>query len=80
MGLKKNRKVNRGETLEKLCVPDEELKVHLREYGWINVFRLVAKNGRTDYIGTNMGLPTRDRIETIIKARWKIEVYHQELK
>ncbi|MBL8687394.1 MAG: transposase, partial [Alphaproteobacteria bacterium] len=24
--------------------------------------------------------PSRDRIETIIKARWKIEVYHRELK
>lgn len=24
--------------------------------------------------------PSRDRIEAIIKARWKIEVYHRELK
>ena len=80
MGLKKNRKVNRGETLEKLHIPDEGLQVHLRGYGWITVFRFVAKNGRTDYIGTNMENPSRDRIETIIKARWKIEVYHRELK
>ena len=79
MGLKKNRKVNRGETLEKLHIPDEGLKIHLRGYGWITVFRFVAKNGRTDYIGTNMENPSRDRIETIIKARWKIEVYHREL-
>ncbi|MBL9029331.1 MAG: transposase [Caedimonas sp.] len=80
MGLKKNRKVNRGETLEKLPIPDEGLKVHLRGYGWITVFRFVAKNGRTDYIATNRENPSRDRIETIIKARWKIEVYHRELK
>jgi hypothetical protein len=80
MGLKKNRKVNRGETLEKLLIPDEGLKVHLRGYGWMTVFRFVAKNGRTDYIGTNMDNPSRDRIETIIKVRWKIEVYHRELK
>lgn len=80
MGLKKNRKVNRGETLEKLHIPDEGIKVHLRGYGWITVFRFVAKNGRTDYIGTNMENPSRDRIEAIIKARWKIEVYHRELK
>lgn len=80
MGLKKNRKVNRGETLEKLHIPDEGLRVHLRGYGWITVFRFVAKNGRTDYIGTNMENPSRDRIEAIIKARWKIEVYHRELK
>jgi hypothetical protein len=80
MGLKKNRKVNRGETLEKLHIPDEGLKIHLRGYGWITVFRFVAKNGRTDYIGTNMENPSHDRIKTIIKARWKIEVYHRELK
>lgn len=80
MGLKKNRKVNRGETLEKLHITDEGLKVHLRGYGWITVFRFVAKNGRTDYIGTNMEDPSRDRIEKITKARWKIEVYHRELK
>jgi hypothetical protein len=80
MGLKKNRKVNRGETLEKLHIPDEGIKVHLRGYGWITVFRFVAKNSRTDYIGTNMENPSRDRIEAIIKARWKIEVYHRELK
>lgn len=80
MGLKKNRKVNRGETLEKLHIPDEGLRVHLRGYGWMTVFRFVAKNGRTDYIGTNMENPSRDRIDAIIKARWKIEVYHRELK
>jgi hypothetical protein len=80
MGLKKNRKVNRGETLEKLHIPDEGLKIHLRGYGWITVFRFVARNGRTDYIGTNMENPSRARIEAVIKARWKIEVYHRELK
>ncbi|WVX66033.1 IS701 family transposase domain protein [Candidatus Bealeia paramacronuclearis] len=80
MGLKKNRKVNRGETLEKLDIPDEGLKVHLRGYGWITVFRFVAKNGRTDYIGTNRDNPSRDHIELVMKSRWKIEVYHRELK
>ena len=80
MGLKKNRKVNRGETLEKLDIPDEGLKVHLRGYGWITVFRFVAKNGRTDYIATNRDNPSRDQIELVMKSRWKIEVYHRELK
>ena len=80
MGLKKNRRVNRGDTLENLDIPDEGLRVHLRGYGWITVFRFVGKNGRTDYIGTNKEDPSRDLIEKIIKARWKIEVYHRELK
>lgn len=79
-GLKKNRKVNRDELLEKLEIPDEGLKVHLRGYGWITVFRFVAKNGRTDYIGTNMEFPTRDQVAAIVKARWSIEIYHRELK
>lgn len=79
-GLKKNRKVNRNEMLEKLEIPEEGLKVHLRGYGWITVFRFVAKNGRTDYLGTNINSPTREQVEKIIKARWSIEVYHRELK
>nr|WP_230388957.1 hypothetical protein [Piscirickettsia salmonis] len=38
----------------------------------------VAKNGRTDYIGTNIEEPSRDQVEVIVKARWSIEVYHRE--
>lgn len=79
-GLRKNRKVNRNETLEKLNIPDEGLKIHLRGYGWVTVFRFVAKNGRTDYIATNMKNPARDVVEDYIKARWSIEIYHRELK
>jgi len=79
-GLKKNRMVNRKILLERLEIPEEGLRVHLRGYGWITVFRFVAKNGRTDYIGTNMEFPTRNQIETITRARWSIEIYHRELK
>lgn len=79
-GLRKNRKVNRGETLENLEFPDEGRRLHLRGYGWITVFRFVGKNGRIDYIGTNMLDPTRDDVESIVKARWNVETYHRELK
>ena len=79
-GLRKNRKVNRNEILEKLDIPDEGLKIHLRGYGWVTVFRFVAKNGRTDYIATNMENSTRDIIKDYMKARWSIEIYHRELK
>lgn len=78
--LRKNRKVNRDVSLETLDIPDEGLSVHLRGYGWITVFKFVAKNGRIDYVSTNMTNPTRDGVEKIIKARWSIEVYHRELK
>lgn len=80
MGLKKNRSVNRGETLENLSIPEEGLKVHLRGYGWIMVFRFEGKRNRTDYIGTNIENPTRKKITSLVKKRWEIEVYHRELK
>jgi len=80
MGLRKNRKVNRNDELQNLEIPDDGLKVHLRGYGWITVYRLVAKNGRTDYIGTNIGSPTKNQILNYVKTRLNIEVYHRELK
>ena len=79
-GLRKNRRVNRNEKLEDLDIPDEGLKIHLRGYDWITVFRFVAKNGRTDYIGTNMEDSTKEIIQQHMKARWSIEVYYRELK
>lgn len=80
MGLRKNRVVNRGEKLEELQIPNEGLRVHLRGYGWIQVFRFESKNGRTRYFGTNITNPTREQIVTLVKKRWEIEVFHRELK
>ena len=80
MGLRKNRSVNRKERLDSLEVPETGLKIHLRGYGWITVFRFVAKNGRTDYIGTNIDNPTSEQILDFVKQRWSIEVFHRELK
>jgi hypothetical protein len=80
MGLRKNRIVNKGIALEKLTIPDEGLRVHLRGYGWIMVYRFVAKNGRTDYIGTNLENSTREKVGNLVKRRWSIEVFHRELK
>ena len=80
IGLRKNRSVNRKQKLEDLTIPDDGLTVHLRGYGWITVFRFVATNGRTDYIGTNIQNPTREQIKTLVRKRWEIEVFHRELK
>jgi hypothetical protein len=79
-GLRKNRKVNRNDSLEKLIIPEEGLRVHLRGYGWVMVFKFVAKNGRIDYVTTNRENPTREYVQGMMKARWSIEVYHRELK
>jgi len=80
MGLKKNRKVNRNQELKNLEIPDEGLKVYLRGYGWILVFRFTRKNGRIEYIGTNIENITKTNIKLFTKMRWNIEIYHRELK
>ena len=80
IGLRKNRSVNRKEKLADLTIPEDGLRVHLRGYGWIYVFRFEAKSGRTDYIGTNIETPTRQQIKTLVRKRWEIEVFHRELK
>lgn len=80
MGLKKNRSVNRRQKLENLTIPDEGLRVHLRGYRWVMVFRFVATNGSTDYIGTNIEYPIRKQITSLVRKRWEIEVFHRELK
>lgn len=78
--LRKNRKVNRGVSLEALDIPEDGLKVYLRGYGWVYVFKFVAKNGRVGYVTTNKEDPTRTQMIDAMKARWSIEVYHRELK
>ena len=80
VGLRKNRVVNRGEKLGEIEIPEEGVRLHLRGYGWIYVFRFVATNGRTDYVGTNMEDATRKKVERLVKIRWSVEVYHRELK
>lgn len=80
MGLRKNRVVNKNQKLCDLDIPDEGLRIHLRGYGWITVFRFVSTDRRTDYIGTNIQNPTRDQINALVKKRWEIEVFHRELK
>ena len=81
MGLKSNRLVNKPHvqicTLE---IPDEGLKVHLKGYGWIKVFRFVGKNDRTDYVGTSRLDLTKEQIKSYFERRWSIEVMHRELK
>ena len=78
--LRKNRIVNRNVRLETLEIPEEGLSVHLRGYGWVFVFKFVAKNGRIDYVTTNMEKPTREQVKHITDARWSVEVYHREVK
>jgi hypothetical protein len=78
--LRKNRKVNKNVSVSELEIPDEGVKVHLRGYGWIWIFRFEASHKRTDILATNLESPTREQVVAIMKARWSVEVYHRELK
>jgi len=81
MGLKSNRLVGKPHIpLSALDIPSEGLKVHLKGYGWIKVFRFEGKNGRTDYIGTSRLDLTAEQIKSFFERRWSIEVMHRELK
>ena len=78
--LKKNRRVNKNQKLEDLCINEEGMKVHLRGYGWIKVFKFVAKNGHIDYVATSNIEISKNQVKEISKSRWSIEVFHRELK
>lgn len=78
--LKKNRRVNRGESLEHLSIPKAGCLIHLRGYGWVTVFRIADLPGRTDYVITNLPYADRDQVAGYLKIRWAIEVFHRELK
>jgi hypothetical protein len=81
MGLRSNRLVGKPhKQLRELDIPDDGLVVHLKGYGWIRVFRFVAKNGRTDYVGTSRTDLSREQIKEYFERRWSIEVLHRELK
>ena len=49
-GLKSNRLVNKKTQIKDLEIPDEGLKVWLRGYGYVTLFRFVSNERRTDYI------------------------------
>lgn len=81
MGLRSNRLVGKPhQQLRELDIPDEGLVTHLKGYGWVRVFRFVAKNGRTDYVGTSRTDLSREQVKTYFERRWSVEVLHRELK
>lgn len=81
MGLRSNRLVGKPhQQLRELEIPEEGRVTYLKGYGWVRVFRFVAKNGRTDYVGTSRTDLTREQIKVYFERRWSIEVLHRELK
>jgi hypothetical protein len=81
MGLRSNRLVNKPHAqIRTLEIPDEGLVVHLKGYGWIKLFRFVAKHSRTDYIGTSKLDLSREQVKEYFERRWSVEVLHREVK
>jgi len=81
MGLRSNRLVGKPHRqLKELDIPNEGLLTYLKGYGWVRVFRFVAKNGRTDYVGTSRTDLSREQVKEYFERRWSVEVLHRELK
>jgi hypothetical protein len=82
--LKSNRRVDPGfqgnRPIRDLEIPPEGRGVHLKGYGMIRVFRVVAQDGDTEYWATDdlsMDEPTR---KSLGDQAWGIEVYHRGIK
>ncbi|HET8689534.1 MAG TPA: transposase [Methanosarcina sp.] len=82
--LKSNRLVNPDNTknipLETVEIPHQGIKVHLKEYGFIKVFRLVPKEGDTQYWATDVLDMDESEREDLANKSWKIEEYHRGIK
>lgn len=82
--LKHNRLINpdgHGNVpLSSIDIPAYGRQVHLKGFGFILVFRIVAPNGDTEYWATNdLDLSATTRDEVAVQA-WAIESYHRGLK
>ena len=82
-------KANRLVTLERsrgavpiahVAIPAEGRVVHLRGYGFVKVFRLVAQDGDTEYWATDDPQMTEAQRAALAQQGWGIETYHRGLK
>jgi hypothetical protein len=82
--LKSNRRVNPDRTglraVSACAIAATGTVVHLEGYGSIRVFRIVAKDGTTDYWATSrLTMDEGERLR-LADASWRIEEYHRGLK
>lgn len=82
--LKENREVSLDRSgnraISQIYIPPHGLVVHLKGYGWIKVFRTVAKNGDAEYWATSRLDMTLEQAAFYALDAWQIEVYHRGLK
>lgn len=82
--LKKNRLVSLDKSgnrqVSDWLIPSQGQKMHLKGYGWIKVFKTVAKDGSFEYWATsNLDMTLEECAFRALDA-WQIEVYHRGLK
>lgn len=81
---KSNRLVNpdgKGNvSLSSVSVPETGAVIHLKDYGFVKVFGIVAKDGETKYWATDILEMDDLRRLQLSEFSWKIEEYHRGLK
>jgi len=78
--LKKNRIVDYNERIEDKIIPNTGLRVHLRGYGFIRVFRTETPNGTAKHWAASGKELTVKEFDSLRRIRWRIENYHRGLK
>ena len=82
--LKKNRLVNpdniKNMQIQEIEIPPKGKVVHLKAYGFIKVFRIVAKDGDIEYWATDLLDMDEAKREKLGRYSWKIEEYHRGIK
>ena len=66
--------------MELLTIPPNGMTVHLKEYGFIKVFRIVSADGDTQYWATDVLDMQEEKRKEFAKKAWKIEEYHRGIK
>ena len=66
--------------IELLTIPPDGMMAHLKEYGFIKVFRIVSKDGDMQYWATDVLDMQEERRRELAKKAWKIEEYHRGIK
>lgn len=81
---KSNRQVNPdgsgNVSVREAEIGEEGRRVHLRGYGFIKVFRIVSRNGDTQYWATDDLEMSVSELEWLGKRAWSIEIYHRGVK
>jgi hypothetical protein len=82
--LKKNRLLSIDRSgnrpISEWLIPSQGLKMHLKGYGWVKVFKTVATDGTFEYWATSKLDMTLEECAFYALDAWQIEVYHRGLK